>query len=208
VLRAIRRNPWVTTIAFLSIGLSLYLAIQYFILGADQSAFVQDKRNQMSLSELWYAMIYIHAGSAIIAICLGWMQFISRFRSGAFRLHKAIGRVYSACVVIAGLTGIFLSFYATGGIVSGIGFLILSLLWLYTLAKGIKAIVVEKNPLEHRRWMTRNYALTFAAVTLRIYLPLCMMIFGFEYFNDYYRVIAWACWVPNLVVAEMLLRRV
>ncbi|MMZ69505.1 hypothetical protein D1872_323530 [compost metagenome] len=55
--------------------------------------------------------------------------------------------------------------------------------------------------------MTRNYALTFAAVTLRIYLPVSMLIFGLEHFNDYYRVIAWLSWIPNLIVAELILKR-
>ncbi len=56
----------------------------------------------------------------------------------------------------------------------------------------------------HRRWMICNFSLTFAAVTLRLYLsPVSIFQFPFE---QAYGVIAWACWVPNLLVAEWLVR--
>jgi uncharacterized membrane protein YozB (DUF420 family) len=57
----------------------------------------------------------------------------------------------------------------------------------------------------HRRWMYRSYALTFAGVTLRLYLPVA--IFGPYGFAAAYAVIAWLCWAPNLFVAEWLLGR-
>jgi hypothetical protein len=53
--------------------------------------------------------------------------------------------------------------------------------------------------------MIRNFALTFAAVTLRIYLPASMAA-GME-FEMAYRAIAWLCWVPNLVIAELLFNK-
>jgi len=57
----------------------------------------------------------------------------------------------------------------------------------------------------HRRWMTRSFALTYAAVMLRIYLPVAMIV-GLE-FAQAYPVIAWLCWLPNLVVAQLLIAR-
>ena len=50
----------------------------------------------------------------------------------------------------------------------------------------------------------RNFALTFAAVTLRVYLPTSMAL-GVP-FESAYPLIAWLCWVPNLLVAEPLAR--
>ena len=52
--------------------------------------------------------------------------------------------------------------------------------------------------------MIRSAALTLAAVTLRLYLPIGVITVGFE---ASYPVIAWICWVPNLLAAEWLLRR-
>lgn len=208
MLKAITKNKWLTFVAFLAIGLSLYLALQYFVFGADSAGLVQDKVNQkINLNDLWYIILYIHIATSIIAICTGWLQFLSKLRAKSYRTHRLVGKIYSYNVLLGGLSGLYLSFYATGGWVSSVGFFLLSITWLYTLVRGIRAITVKKDRLEHQRWMTRNYALTFAAVTLRIYLPISMMIFGFESFNDYYRAIAWLCWIPNLIVADWLLYR-
>jgi len=64
---------------------------------------------------------------------------------------------------------------------------------------------MQRNLTEHRRWMIRSFALTFAAVTLRLYLPAAVLLhFPFE---DSYRVISFLCWVPNLLAVEIFLRR-
>ena len=60
---------------------------------------------------------------------------------------------------------------------------------------------------DHRNWMIRNYSLTFAAVTLRIWLPLFIVLFGIEHFELSYAIIAWLAWVPNLIVAELFIRK-
>ena len=57
----------------------------------------------------------------------------------------------------------------------------------------------------HRQWMIRSYALAFAAVTLRIYMPFMQAVLGME-FLDAYLIVAWMCWVPNLLVAELIVR--
>ena len=49
-----------------------------------------------------------------------------------------------------------------------------------------------------------NFALTFAAVTLRIGLGI-----GFATgipFEVFYPLLAWICWIPNLIVAIVLLK--
>lgn len=55
--------------------------------------------------------------------------------------------------------------------------------------------------------MIRNYSLTFAAVTLRIWLPLFVLLFGLQQFEVSYTVIAWLAWVPNLIIAELFIRQ-
>jgi hypothetical protein len=55
--------------------------------------------------------------------------------------------------------------------------------------------------------MIRSFALTLAAVTLRIYLPLGIMLNHGDFYTPY-RAIAWLCWVPNLLLAELWLRAI
>jgi len=57
----------------------------------------------------------------------------------------------------------------------------------------------------HRRWMIRNFALTFAAVTLRLRLP-ASVVAGVSY-EIAYAVIAWLCWLPNLLAAQLVLNQ-
>ena len=53
--------------------------------------------------------------------------------------------------------------------------------------------------------MLRAFALTYAAVTLRLWLIALIPLLGD--FSSAYAVVPFLCWVPNLVVVELLLRR-
>jgi len=63
----------------------------------------------------------------------------------------------------------------------------------------------NKNTQAHQYWMFLNFALTFAAVTLRSGLGL-----GFASgtpFEVFYPSLAWLCLAPNLVVALIIAKR-
>jgi hypothetical protein len=100
--------------------------------------------------------------------------------------------------------GFIMAWLAYGGIVSSLGFATLAVLWLSTGAMAL-ARVRSGDIQAHRDWMVRNYALTLAAVTLRIWLPLLSMAIGIEFTNAY-RTVAWLCWIPNLILAERIIR--
>ncbi len=51
--------------------------------------------------------------------------------------------------------------------------------------------------------MIRSFALTLAAVTLRLYRPLSSLLP--VAYDDAYRAISFLCWVPNLIAAELRL---
>ena len=108
-------------------------------------------------------------------------------------------RVYVVGCIIGGVAGLYLAFYSTGGLVCHYGFGMLAVCWIVTTSMAYRHIRAG-NVRIHQNWMIRSYALTLAAVTLRIYLPISQ-IAGYE-FVDAYRAIAWMAWVPNLVIAE------
>lgn len=58
----------------------------------------------------------------------------------------------------------------------------------------------------HRQWMMRNFALTFAAVTLHIYLNILTGPLEIS-FAEAYASVAWISWVPNLLIVEWFLLR-
>ncbi|MBG0821746.1 DUF2306 domain-containing protein [Planomonospora sp. ID91781] len=71
-------------------------------------------------------------------------------------------------------------------------------------------------PAGHQAWMIRNYALTYAAVTLRTWLGVLIMVqtpfAGMDadfdaVFANAYHAVPFLCRLPNIVVAEWLIRR-
>jgi len=149
--------------------------------------------------------IYTHVFSAVVALLLGPLQFLPRLRQGHKQLHRVLGRIYLGFgVLVGGLSGLYMSMFAFGGPVVQLGFAGLALGWLYTGFMAYRAIRAGRVE-EHRAFMVRNFALTLAAVSLRVWLPLSMMA-GVA-FPTAYAVIAWACWVPNLLLAECYLNR-
>jgi len=191
-------------LSFLAIGIGLYAFAFYSTIdGTRNSGFAEAKLDD-ALPELWYTMISLHAISAGTALIIGWLQFVRRIRRRNPNAHRMIGYLYSAGIVVGGITGLYVAWYADGGISGKIGFTVLALLWLYTLFRGLKSIIVDRNQVEHGRWFIRNYALTCAAIMLRVYTPLADGLFSMDT-NQSFAVIGWLCWVPNLLLAEMLL---
>ena len=139
----------------------------------------------------------------IVAALLGPFQFLRTLRQRQVRLHRITGRLYLVGATIGALAGLYMAPFSASGWVSDIGFALLALGVLVTTSWAFYAII-HRQVQVHREWMTRSYALILAAVTLRLYLPFLEGAFGEE---AGYAVVAWACWVPNLAVAEWLIRR-
>ena len=141
-----------------------------------------------------------HVTGGTLSLFLGPWQFWGGLRNRSLSLHRWIGRLYLCAVLTGSLAGLYLATIAFGGIASRLGFGSLALLWLGSAVMAYVR-VREGNLDAHREWMIRNYALTFAAVTLRLWLPLLMMA-GFAFIVAYI-TIAWLCWVPNVIAAEL-----
>jgi uncharacterized membrane protein len=146
--------------------------------------------------------LIVHALSASMALLLGPWQFLPGLRSQHPAVHRWIGRGYATSLFTAATSAFVLCPHATGGVVSTAGFSSLALGWLVTTSLGVIAIRRHNIP-SHRRWMTRSFALTAAAITLRLYL-LAIPLFHLE-FKSAYAAISWLCWISNLCIAELWL---
>lgn len=149
-------------------------------------------------------MVLVHLLASTVAMTVGPFQLNARIRTRFTGLHRWMGRAYVAGVMTGGLTGLGLATVSQGGMPAHIGFAGLALVWLYTTGSAFTRIL-RRDVAGHRRMMIRSFALTFAAVTLRIYFPAAVAM-GLPY-DASYQVIAWMCWVPNLLFAEWMLRR-
>lgn len=154
----------------------------------------------------------LHVAGGIVALVTGLFQFIATLRASRPRLHRVLGRVYVAAVLLGGSIGLPLSFLTLGALPMAIrgrflpmaiGTATLAVAWLCT---GLIAYrrARERRFDEHRAWMTRSYSLTFAAVTVRLVAPILLLATGDP-------VLAlnggFLSWPLNLVVAEWLLQK-
>jgi uncharacterized membrane protein len=146
--------------------------------------------------------LLFHAGGGMLALSLGPWSFWGRFRNKYLHLHRWMGRIYLLSVLVGGVAGFYLAATAFGGLPASIGFSMLAALWLTTGAMAY--LHIRRGAVQvHREWMIRNYALTFSAVMLRVWLPLFITL-GYE-FSEAYTTVAWLCWFPNLLVAELII---
>ncbi len=149
-----------------------------------------------------FAMPYlpVHAGFGALALLIGPLQFLPGLRRRRVRLHRTIGVTYWLACFVSGGAGLALAFGSTAGPIATAGFGLLAIAWITTTAMGAVA-VLRGRFLDHRRWMIRSFTLTFAAVTLRLLLPVAFFV---ELdFQTWYLAVSFLCWVPNLVFAEI-----
>jgi len=147
---------------------------------------------------------FVHTVGGGLASLIGPLQFHAGFRRRHLGLHRWLGRIYLIAVGLSALGGLYLSPASLASNTFGIAFIALALAWLYT-GWNAYATIRRGDVAGHRRWMIRNFALTYAAVTLRIEMPLCMLAgMGTVLALN---VVGWTCWIPNLFAVEWWIRR-
>ena len=147
--------------------------------------------------------LVLHAGISATVLILGALQFFPKFRARWPAWHRRIGTVYVVACLIGGCAALLLAAGTTSGPVGSAGFGLLAICWLGSTANAWR-YAKARDFVRHRAWMTRSYALTFAAVMLRIYLPIAIVTHMDV--DQAYRAISFLCWVPNLIVAELWIR--
>src|SRR5690606_17304137 len=189
---------WILFI-LLSISIGLY-PISYLVLTTDHGVLIN---RELYSVPVWRWMFFQHVAMGGIAMLSGFTQFSKKLRARNLKLHRLFGKIYLIAVLLSGVAGFYVALNTYGGVPAQLGFVGLAIGWLVTTSMAYWRIR-NKEIDAHERWMIRSYALTWAAVTLLIYLP------TFEHglnmnFNESYQIIAWLCWVPNLIVAEFII---
>lgn len=177
----------------------------YFTVDMSNQGLLSTKPIEVLQSQIWNIAFYTHIAMGGIALLTGWSQFAEKWRQKRLNWHRNLGKIYVVSVFLSGTSGLYIAFFATGGIITVLGFACLAVLWLISTFKAYTSILKKKIEV-HQRWMIRSYALTFAAVSLRLWLPMLTGVLGLSFINAYLTV-AWLCWVPNLLLAEWCIQR-
>ncbi len=153
---------------------------------------------------VWRTVFYVHILSGMLAIVLGPFQFIACIRKHYPKAHRQMGKIYVMAILATGSpSGLYMAFFANGGAAASLGFVLMSILWFYTTWMAISTI--RKHQIDqHQRWMVRSYAITFSAVSLRLWVPLLSLFTQMEHLFIII-LTAWISWLINLAVAEALL---
>ena len=193
-------NSW-RLISFFAIGVGLYPIV--FFLPSASPGFLEGKAD-VADSTLWWTAFYMHIIGGGVALLTGWIQLWKGFRNKHLKTHRRIGLIYWVAILLVGAPGgLYAAYYAMGGFPAKVGFTLLGVFWFISTLKGLLHIK-SRNTQKHEIWMIRSFALTYGAVTLRIYLPLFTAAMGIP-FPEAYVTVSWLAWVPNLIVAEWII---
>jgi uncharacterized membrane protein len=151
----------------------------------------------------WFrAGFFLHVFSAIPVVLIGWGQFSTWLQRRHAAWHRVIGKIYVGLVLFAAAPGGFiLAMGAAGGMLGKVCFVLMSLLWFgFTLRAYLR--IRKRDIAGHQRDMRRSYALSFAAITLRIWMFIIGGLLEWRTPGGYV-FCAWLCWVPNLLLLEI-----
>lgn len=151
-----------------------------------------------------------HMLGGALAIGAGLVQIWLGLTNRVGGLHRTLGKVYAAGVLMAAIGGIYLALTIPGQLAYSVGLLMLDVAWLITTGMALYAIRARRIE-QHREWMLRSYTVTFAFVTFRlatywlhrwVHIPGA----GGSAADDIDSLMAWACWAVPLLVAEPLIQ--
>lgn len=159
--------------------------------------------------------LVVHVVGAAVALFVGPFQFWAASRRRFPGLHRWLGRTYLVGVWVGGTASLVMAPYNTAGMIGFLGFGTLGVLWVWTGWRAYRAIR-SGDVRSHQAWMIRNFSLTFGAVMLRIWTGTLVAAqafaagdaFDFDAaFENAYDAVTFLAWVPNLVIAEWMVRR-
>ncbi|HZH95077.1 MAG TPA: DUF2306 domain-containing protein [Flavisolibacter sp.] len=201
------------TIQFIGIGLwcaglalATYLMFQLsvpYVSFQKNIDFLATKQNVYHI-DYWRYAFYAHVFTSILVLPAGFTQFTKVFfRRG---LHRKLGMVYILTVLfITAPTGLLMGIHANGGLGAKASFVLLSTVWFITTLLAL-ITAKKKRFIDHGEWMLYSYALTLSAITFRL------LALGFDLFDirvrpqEVYVTIAWLSWVPNILIAHLLIK--
>jgi hypothetical protein len=154
----------------------------------------------------WRWAFYLHISSSLFALLFGWLQFVKPILLKHPKWHQNIGKIYIVLILfISAPSGLIMGFFANGGMAAKTSFIIISLLWWWFSFMAYKQIKNGRIT-SHINYTVRSYALTLSALTLRLYV-LTLPYFFILPAKQMYTLVAWASWLPNIILAEFLIKK-
>jgi Predicted membrane protein (DUF2306) len=187
-------------ICFFSL-LIVYNTLPYF--NFKQDFIFISERAVLFLKPVYKYSFYTHILAGMFCILTALLQFSSAILKKRKAIHVWSGRVYVFVVLVIGApTGLYMSFFAKGGLAEKCLFMFMAISWFYFTAKGL-ITVLHKNIKQHKVWMIRSYAMALTAVTFRVYY-IILYLLDIELTKNY-EVSLWMSVIGNIALAELII---
>jgi uncharacterized membrane protein len=147
--------------------------------------------------------LILHIAGGVIALSAGIVQLWLGLSNRVAALHRALGKLYVGVIAVASIAGFYLSLTISGNPPYASGLFFLCVAWVITTTMALLAIRRRNLP-QHREWMMRSYAVTFAFVTFRFGVD-ALASNGMA-LSDAQAIMAWACWALPLLLLEPLIQ--
>jgi len=144
-----------------------------------------------------------HIAGGLVALLIGPLQLWLGLHNVKMELHRKLGLLYVAAMIVGSIGAIGLALQTDGGVIFGSGLFFLAVAWITTTTMAFVAIKKGLTD-QHKEWTIRSYVVTFAFVTFRFGqvtlvgrgVPLAEAI----------GIMAWACWSIPLLITEAVIQ--
>lgn len=183
--------------------LMLRLTLEY-IPYSTNVAFLMIKQTEVTTLPWYRYVFYTHVYTSIFILLFGFIQFFTVTGKIKKHIHRILGYMYVSLILLCSApSGLYMGMHANGGNTAIASFVILSIIWWASTFMAMKSIL-QQNIIAHKHYMIRSYALTLSAVTLRMWKVIIVTLLHLPPM-DTYKIIAWMGWVPNLIIAELII---
>lgn len=186
-----------------NIYLLLEISVQY--LAFDSNVGFLRIKQWVYDKQIWRMAFYTHVFSSIFLLLAGFTQFSGFIIRRYKKLHRTMGIFYVfILLLLSAPSGLIMSIYANGKLPAQISFTSLSILWIITTFFAYRT-AIQKKFIAHGNWMVLSFALTLSAITLRLWKPFLAINFQIPP-RDLYVIVSWLGWVPNFIIALVLIK--
>jgi len=192
-------------VTIIFIAYAVYMNLMFDPQGS--SFFAQKSSVERPANEkLWATIMQIHVITACLALASGAANFSSKLLSWRPRIHRIIGYVYVAAIVIVDLTSGYMAPFATGGKLTSIPFNLINIVWPAMTIAAIVSIRRQRIS-SHRKWMIRSYAFCFTNMVLHLIRFVLHDGFGLTYTLSYILGV-YSSIILIVIAAEIIVRRI
>lgn len=157
------RRPWIAPLMMLATAFLAFSVPPYLTFDPANSRLEPPQGN-----DVYYPLLVAHVLAGTIAMSTACFQIWPAFRARHRRGHRITGRIYVyAGALPGGLLGFYIGWYTSAGPSVRVANLVGSALWLFVTIVGLR-MARQKRYNEHRRWMSRSFALAMSIVLSRV----------------------------------------